>query len=99
MKRAEKIAEAAKILKKHEIKSLSLGRFGTYRQYEVAGNIINFYLLDECELEEDICEELAELLSFIDEDFIDRKLGFPNEGQNKLLIDDEGNFSYETFSI
>lgn len=102
-KQFEAVSTAGKILKEKGIKKLTLCSFGTYYQYEMAGTRIRPDILDvyeEEKLTEEEAENLIELLTFIDdEDFIYKKLGFPDEGQNRLVLTDKGKLEQETFRI
>jgi hypothetical protein len=97
MKKQEKILKAIQLLKDNNIEELEVCNFGTYRQYELAGEFISIYILDDCDLEEDLYEELSNLLDFIDEKYI-KKLGFWKNGQNTLILTQEG-FKTGTFTI
>ena len=95
------LKRAADILKIRGIKELELYKFGIYRQYEVAGQKIRSYLLDDGhdDLTEDDYEMLSDCLDFTNVKGFTDDLGFPDEGQNTLILNDEGKLSYKTFTI
>jgi hypothetical protein len=97
------IDKAIQILKDVGLKELEVCRFGIYRQYEVAGERVSVYVMEEGTDEEeekigDRWEELYELLQFIDEDYIYDVLGFDDEGQNTLILTHDG-FKEGSFRI
>jgi hypothetical protein len=100
----QKAVDAAiQILKEVGLKELEVCRFGIYRQYEVAGEKVSVYVMDEGTEEEEAAlgdrwEELYELLEFIDEDYIYDVLGYDDEGQNTLILTYNG-FKQGSFSI
>jgi hypothetical protein len=94
----QKVENAIKLLKDNNITELEVCSFGIYYQYELAGEKVSCYVLDECELAEELVEELYNLLNFINEKYIYKTLKFPDEGQNKLILNKDG-FTYKTFSI
>lgn len=97
MKKEEKVLKAIQLLKDNNIEELEICNFGTYRQYELAGEFISIYILDDSDLEENLHEELSDLLDFIDEKYI-KKLGFWQHGQNTLILTQKG-FKIGTFTI
>ena len=97
-KNKQKVEKAIQLLKDNNIPELEVCNFGIYYQYELAGEKVSCYVLDDCELEEELAEELFDLLKFINEKYIYKTLKFPDEGQNKLILNKDG-FTYKTFSI
>lgn len=97
-KNKQKVEKAIQLLKDNNIPELEVCNFGIYYQYELAGEKVSCYVLDDCELEEELEEELFDLLKFINEKYIYKTLKFPDEGQNKLILNKDG-FTYKTFSI
>ena len=98
-KNKQKVEKAIQLLKdNNNIPELEVCNFGIYYQYELAGEKVSCYVLDDCELEEELAEELFDLLKFINEKYIYKTLKFPDEGQNKLILNKDG-FTYKTFSI
>lgn len=81
---------ARELMKENGLKELKLGKFGIYRQYEMAGERVSFYLLDDIDMEEELWEKFESLLSFLDEDYIIDTLGYDEEGQNELWLTLEG---------
>ena len=97
-KNKQKVEKAIQLLKDNNITELEVCNFGIYYQYELAGEKVSCYVLDDCELEEELAEELFDLLKFINEKYIYKTLKFPDEGQNKLILNKDG-FTYKTFRI
>lgn len=94
----DRVLKAIEILKVNNIKKLEICRFGIYYQYEVAGEKIDTYVLDDSDLDEDVYNELYDLLKFIDEYYIYNTLGYDDEGQNTLVLTHDG-FIVENFRI
>lgn len=92
------VEKAIQLLKDNNIPELEVCNFGIYYQYELSGEKISCYVLDDCELEEELSEELFELLKFINEKYIYKTLKFPDEGQNQLILKQDG-FTYKSFRI
>lgn len=102
MNRKDKITAATSLMKENRIKKLCLLSFGTYSQYELAGEKCSMSLLDRDleDYDEEWVDKMMSLLSFLEDTrYIYTTLGFPETGQNDLFLDDEGNFTYETFRI
>ena len=98
MNTQEKIKKAVDLLKKYNLKELEVCRFGTYTQYEVAGEFIDINLLEhEEELEEDLYFKLLKELSFVNKSFI-KSLGLYESGQNELWLTENG-FEKRHFNI
>jgi hypothetical protein len=98
-KNKQNVEKAIQLLKDNNITELEVCNFGIYYQYELSGEKISCYVLDDCELEdEELVEELFDLLKFINEKYIFKTLKFPDEGQNTLILKQDG-FTYKTFSI
>jgi hypothetical protein len=101
------VEKAMQILKEYKIPEVEICRFGIYRQYEVAGEKISVYPFDDYDesLEDalgdkfdEVWEELVDLLSFVDEDYIYDVLGYDEGGQNLLILTQSG-FTTRTFTI
>jgi Fe-S cluster biosynthesis and repair protein YggX len=101
------IDKAIQILKDNGLKEIEICRFGIYYQYEVAGERINCCPLEWLGEEnekilgdryDEVYEQLEEVLGFIDEDYIYDVLGYDDEGQNLLILTQNG-FTTRTFSI
>jgi len=98
-KNKQNVEKAIQLLKDNNITELEVCNFGIYYQYELSGEKISCYVLDDCELEdEELAEELFDLLKFINEKYIFKTLKFPDEGQNTLILKQDG-FTYKTFRI
>ena len=98
MDKKAKIEKVIKLLKEHNLKELEVCRFGTYTQYEVAGEFIDINLLEhEEELEEDLYFKLLKELSFVNKNFI-KSLGLYESGQNELWLTENG-FEKRHFNI
>lgn len=97
-----RIDKVVELLKEKGIQQLHLYNFGTYRQYELAGDTIRPQLLADDFDNEYTDEEFANLrvwLKFTEKkDFMER-LHLPNSGQNRLFLTAEGDFEFEYFSI
>lgn len=90
MKKKEKVKKAIQLLKDNNIEELEICRFGTYRQYELAGEFISIYTLQNSILNNiDLEEEFYNLLEFVNEKYI-KKLGFWDHGQNTLILTQKG---------
>ena len=100
----EKFIKAAEILKTVEGVEfpVELYRFGTYTQYESAGEEVNKWqeieIFDDYDIGEDKEEELDTLLSFINKKYI-KSIGGEMYGQNVLLLNEDGTTEFDGFRI
>lgn len=98
--------KALELLKAKGIEKMHIFDFGTYREYELAGEFINDELLyddyDNLFTNEEF-NNLREWLEFIDnEDFremLRKEYYLPKTGQNRLFLTNEGDFIYEYFRL
>jgi len=96
--------EAANILKtvKDVEFPVELYRFGTYTQYESAGEEVNKWeeidFFDDYEIEDNVVEELDGILSFLDKKYI-KSIGGEMYGQNVLLLNEDGTTEIGSFRI
>lgn len=95
------LSRASDIIRNRGLTKLKLYDFGIYHQYEMAGKKIRQYLLDYTpeEITDDDYEMLLECLEFTARKGFTDKIGFPDEGQNRLILTDQGKLIYETFKI
>ncbi len=98
-------AEILKTLKDIEF-PVELYRFGTYSQYEVAGEKVNKWdelsVWDDYDLENvlerDLVAELDDTLSFLNKKYI-KSIGGEMYGQNVLVLNEDGSTEFDGFRI
>ena len=81
---------------------VELYRFGTYTQYESAGEEVNKWeeisFFDDYEIEDDKVNEMDTLLSFLNKKYI-KSIGCEMYGQNVLILNDDGTTEVSGFRI
>lgn len=98
-------AEILKTLKDIEF-PVELYRFGTYSQYEVAGEKVNKWdelsIWDDYDLENvldrNLVSELDDTLSFLNKKYI-KSIGCEMYGQNVLVLNEDGTTEFDGFRI
>src|ERR1044072_1630414 len=91
-KEQESVDKVVDMLKAKGLKQLRLYDFGTYRQYELAGDIIDPDLLADDydnEFTDEEFENLRKWLKFTVTKAFMKRLQLPNSGQNRLFLTDE----------
>ena len=96
-----KVAEMLKAVKDLKF-PVELYRFGTYTQYESAGEEVNKWeeisFFDDYEIEDDKVNEMDTLLSFLNKKYI-KSIGCEMYGQNVLILNDDGTTEVSGFRI
>lgn len=98
-----KVAEIVKGLENEDIEfPIELYRFGTYTQYESAGEEVNRWgeisFLSDNDFDNDVETEIDSILSFLDKEYI-KSLGCEMYGQNVLLLNEDGSTEFDGFRI
>lgn len=105
MSHEERLIKACEILEANDVElPIEIGRFGIYYQYEMSGSKVSYDLnLDsvfeeqEIELSQEVEKEVLDLLSFLTESYVKKR--FTDEGQNSLVLDQDGELDTWDFSI